>query len=344
MAMRKVFAASFAALLFTGALAGCGEDAPPAATAQAAPATGPVFTLRAANVERWVPVSAEVSTVDQAQVIARIPGILTSLNVREGDSVGRGQVIGRIVDSQLGYQAGAYGAQAAAAQAQAAQAQSELARTRYLTENGVYAPARLEQAEAMAAAAQAQVRAARAQQQAVGAVAGQGAVVAPASGRVLAADIPPGSPVAPGMVIATITSGPVVLRLDLPESFAGNVRPGAAVRMTLDDGQMLSGTIARVYPSVMGGQVRADANVLALGSTLIGRRVSAEVAAGGREALMVPARYVTTRYGIDYVTVLGEAGPAQVVVQTAPSGEDGQLEVLSGLAAGDRLVPPAGRD
>ncbi len=34
----------------------------------------------------------------------------------------KGQVIGRIVDSQLGYQTGAYGAQAAAAQAQAAQA------------------------------------------------------------------------------------------------------------------------------------------------------------------------------------------------------------------------------
>ena len=42
--------------------------------------------------------------------------------VREGDLVGKGQVIGRIVDNQLGYQAGAYGAQAAAAQAQVAQA------------------------------------------------------------------------------------------------------------------------------------------------------------------------------------------------------------------------------
>ena len=46
-------------------------------------------------------------------------GILTTLTVREGDTVAKGQVIGRIVDSQLGFQAGAYGAQAAVAQAQA---------------------------------------------------------------------------------------------------------------------------------------------------------------------------------------------------------------------------------
>ncbi len=61
---------------------------------------------------------------------------------------------------------------------------------RFLHQNGVYARARLEQAQAAASATQAQVRAARAQQSAVGAVAGQGTLIAPASGRVLRAAIP----------------------------------------------------------------------------------------------------------------------------------------------------------
>lgn len=323
------------------ALAACGGSDTAEAPAKPA-ASGPALLVRQVDVPNWTAVSAEVATVDQAQVMARIPGILTSLTVKEGDYVQRGQAIGRVVDSQLGYQAGAYGAQAAAAQAQAAQAQAELSRTRYLYDNGVYAKARLEQAQAAAAAAQAQVRAARAQQSAVGAVAGQGALIAPASGRVLVADVPAGSAVAPGMVIATITSGPVVLRLDLPESLASKVHPGAAVRVTTDDGTERTGTIARVYPSVAAGQVRADADVPGLDAGLIGRRVAAQVDGGSRKGLVVPAAYVVTRYGVDYVTVRPARGePAAVPVQTAPTGEAGKVEILSGISAGDALIKPA---
>ena len=119
-----------AALAVALPLAGCdaADDTPVAARAPA----GQRIVLAARDSADWRDVSAEVATVDQAQVMARIPGILTTLSVREGDLVAKGQVIGRVVDSQLGYQAGAYGAQAAAAQAQAAQASAELARVRFL--------------------------------------------------------------------------------------------------------------------------------------------------------------------------------------------------------------------
>jgi RND family efflux transporter MFP subunit len=317
-------------------LAGCGEEAE--APAEAVQATGTKMVLRAANTAEWQDVNAEVATEDQSVVMARIPGILTSLTVREGDTVTRGQVIGRIVDSQLGYQSGAYGAQAAAAQAQAGQAQAELARVRYLHDNGVYADARLEQAQAAASAANAQVRAARAQQAAVSAVAGQGAVVAPASGRVLHADVPPGSPVAPGMAIAVITAGASVLRLEMPESLAGKVRTGSRVTATMD-GSEVTGTVTKLYPSVSAGQVTADVAVAGLDSRLIGRRVAARVETGAREALLVPAGYITTRYGIDYVSLVAEDGSASLVpVQTAPSSEPGMTEILSGARAGDTLV------
>ena len=295
-------------------LAGCssGEEVAEVAKAPA----GPRLVLAASDTVAWQDVAAEIATVDQAQVLARIPGILTSLSVREGDLVRKGQVIGRIVDSQLGYQSGAYGAQAAAAQAQAAQAAAELERVRFLNQNGVYAKARLEQAQAAASAAQAQVRAAQAQQAAVGAVAGQGALVAPADGRVLRADVPAGAPVAPGMPIAVITAGPTIVRLTMPESLAGKVFPGA--------------------------QVMADVDMPGIDNSTIGRRVAAKVETGARKALLVPANYVTSRYGIDYVTVLAKDGSAaQVPVQTAPSPESGKVELLSGVAAGDTLIAPA---
>ena len=337
--MRQSIALALAATL---ALAACGDSAEEAPQNAATQNLGEPIVLRESATPRWTAVSAEVSTVDQAVAAARIPGVLVSLNVREGDYVRRGQAIGRIVDSQLGYQSGAFGAQAAAAQAQAAQAQAELERTQFLYDNAVYAKARLEAAQSAATAAQAQVRAVQAQQSAVNAVAGQGAVLAPTTGRVLAADVPAGSPVAPGTPIATITSGPVVLRLDLPESLASKLHAGSAVRITDEDGRQLTGTIARVYPSVAGGSVRADAEIAGLDAELIGRRLAAEVDAGSEQALTVPADYVVTRYGIDYVLVRSEDGTiANVPVQTTPAGEDGRLEILSGVAAGETLVKPA---
>lgn len=322
------------------ALTACGNEpqtTPPRAVPP--PAARDVLSVQLKDTPDWQVVSAHITTVDQTQVIARIPGILTTLSVREGDMVRQGQVIGHIHDSQLGFQAGAYGAQAAAAEAQAAQARAELKRVQTLHAHGIYADARLEQAQAAADAAQAQIRAARAQQDAVGAVAGQGAVIAPTTGRVLHADVPAGSPVAPGMVIATITAGAVVLRLDIPESLADRVTVGAAVTATAADGQNHTGTVSKLYPSVTAGQVAADVDMPGLAAAPMGRRLSARVAAGTRRAVVLPQGYVTTRYGIDYVRVLGpDQRTLDVPVQTGSIRANGQLEILSGLRAGDRVV------
>ncbi|GAA4777633.1 hypothetical protein GCM10023219_27070 [Stakelama sediminis] len=334
--------AAFAALL---PLAACGgseqESAQPTVKT-----TGPAYTVQEVDAPVWKSVSAEIATVDQAQAMARIPGILTSFSVKDGDMVRKGQIIGRIVDTQLSHQSGAYGAQAAAAKAQAAQAQAELDRTKFLYQNGVYSKARLDQAQTAAAAARAQVNAAQQQQSAVNAVAGQGAIVAPSSGRVLRADIPAGSAVSPGMSIATITSGPVVLRLELPESLATQVHPGSPVIATDIDGQNREyrGSVVKVYPSVNAGQVRADAQMPGIDNRLVGRRIAAKVESGTHKALLVPQQYVITRYGLDYTYVRGRNGEvAMVPVQTAPAAEKGKVEILSGVSAGDTLVKEAAR-
>lgn len=331
------------ALVLALPLAACGTDEPAPSQNSAAPA-GERLVLQPSDTVQWQDVPAEIATQKEALVLARIPGILTSITVREGDMVQRGQVIGRIVDSQLGYQAGAYGAQAAAAQAQVDQAQAEWKRVKYLFDKGVYAKARLDQAQAALDTARAQVRAAQAQQSAVGAVAGQGAIVAPSSGRVLRADVPAGAPVAPGVVVAVITSGPTILRLSVPESLALLIHPGSRVSTSGFGGAPVEGRAIKIYPSVVAGQLTVDVELPGIDSTLIGRRVAARVETGNRKALLVPIQFVTNRYGIDYVTVLGKDGSAaQVPVQIAPSAEQGRIEILSGVAAGDTLIGAAPR-
>ena len=156
----------------------------------------------------------------------------------------------------------------------------------------------------------------------------------------LRADIPAGAVVAPGMSIATITAGPPLLRLDLPESLADTVRVGARVLVAGGDmsAETREGRVTQVYPAISNGRVRVDAALPGLSTNAVGRRVGVSVEVGTRKAILIPARFVSTRYGVDYVDVVtGGNRLSGVPVQTAPAAEPGKLEILSGVGAGDTL-------
>ena len=153
------------------------------AAAKAAPA-GEQLVLASNLLADTKTVGGEITTRDQSQARARISGVLVVLSVREGDMVSRGQQIGRVVDDRIGFETRAYGAQVAAAEAEATRARADLGRIQDLYDHNVYAKARLDQAVAASRAADAQTAAARAERGASASMAGQGAILAPAAGRV----------------------------------------------------------------------------------------------------------------------------------------------------------------
>lgn len=322
--------------------AGCSgsENAP---APRPAAASGERLQVHIAPITDTKVIAATVGTRDMADARARIGGTLVSLSVREGDSVRRGQPIGRVVDQRLSFETSAAGSQEAAAAAEAARAQSELVRTQYLYDNGVYAKARLEQVQASARAAQGALAAARAQRGASAELGAQGAILAPSDGKVLRADVPAGSVVGQGQPIATITSGPPVLRLDVPEADARGLHAGQAVWVDNEDLPGLGpAAIAQVYPAVTGGRVTVDVTAPGLRADLVGQRVRVRIPVGQRRALMIPSRFVAHRYGLDYVRVLDRAAaPSEVAVQLAPTPDARTVEVLSGLADGDTILAPA---
>lgn len=321
------------------ALASCGAGEEAAAPRTQAPA-GQRLKVAAAEIAEIKSVAAEVATRDQAEALVRIPGRLVRLTVREGDVVKRGQQIGLVVDERIGFETRAFEAQIAAAAAEAERARAELSRVVYLHKRGFYATARLEQAQAAARSANAQLEAARAVRSASASSAGQGAILAPASGQVLRADIPEGSVVAAGMSVATVTAGPPLLRLHIPQSLAGQVRIGTAV--TVEDPGLgtRTGRLVQVYPAVSGGQIMADAVLPGLTADLVGRRVSVRLAVGSRTGILVPRRFVVTQYGIDYVDIVSRDGISRIPVQVAATGEPAQVEILSGVEPGDILRSP----
>ncbi len=328
------------------ALVACGGK-PTTEPKPAASAAAERFVVREQQVPDLKPVVATVTTKRMAEARSRIGGTLVRLNVKEGDLVRQGQTIGVVVDQRIGLETQAYDAQVSAAQAEYARAQVDLTRTRDLYEHGVYAKARMDQVEASAKAAAGALGAARAQRAASAESGAQGAILAPADGRVLQVAVPAGSIVTPGEQIATLTAGAVVVRIEAPEADMHALKVGQTVLVTPDNpGQAAtSAVVTQIYPGVTAGRVTADLTAPGLGSQFVDQRVRVNLPIGQRQALIVPARLVFARYGVDYVRVLANGGSvSDAPVQTAPTGEPAQLEILSGLAPGDVLVAPgAGR-
>lgn len=322
----RLFAASALTVLAFASLSACsdGHDKKPVEHAAPQRAAGDLLTVATTDIDDIKRLSATLTTRDMGEAVSRIPGVLITLNVREGDTVAKGQVIGVVKDQRLNFEASAY-------TATALQAEADYKRIRTLYDKGIYAKARLEQAESAWKAAQAQRAAA-------GELAGQGVIRAPTSGVVVKADVPAGAVVMAGQSVATVTAGPRVVRLQLPEPQARALSVGQGVQLEAN-GLTASGTLSQIYPAVDKGQVIADVTPAGLDQVLVGERVITSLSLGKRRGIQVPAAYVATRYGLDYVRLVApDRTFSEIPVQTAPLSA-GQVEILSGLKDGDTLAP-----
>jgi RND family efflux transporter MFP subunit len=291
-----------------------------------------------ATVEAPKPVPARVRT----------GGTIAQLSVKEGDHVDAGQVIATVGDEKLALQMKSLDAQIAGLEAQLAQVKTDLSRAESLAERGTIPRARLDDARTAVDVAQNALRARIAERSVVERQLAEGEVLAPTAGRVLSVPYTIGAVVLPGETVATIAEQNFVLRLRVPERHAQFLKAGDPVRI---DGAEIGqsgarfGTIKLVYPQIEDGRVVADATVEGLGDYFVARRIRVWISGGERQAFVVPVSFVSTRFGIDYVTLLlnGQRS-VEVPVQRGrahptPEMPDG-LEILSGIRAGDRLVRP----
>ena len=161
----------------------------------------------------------------------------------------------------------------------------------------------------------------------------------------LKADVPAGAVVTTGQSVVQVTAGEPLLRIEVPEAAGRSMRPGDIVQIDPADlPGVTAAAITQVYPSVTAGRVTADIKAAGLRADLVGQRVRVRIHAGDRSAIILPRRFVATRYGIDYVRVLDHAGKvSEVAVQTAPRSDPATLEVLSGLTEGDVVLAGAGQ-
>lgn len=299
-------------------------------------------TVTRQQVDDRKAVIATVEPIRELVARARIGGTIVALSVREGDQVAAGDRIALVVDPKLALQIQALESRIQAQSAAREQAQIDLNRIEQLRTSGTVSQAQLDQARTRLNMAERTYLALRSDREVVEQQSTEGAVLAPASGRVLKVPVSVGSVVLPGETIATLATDNYILRLQLPERHARFMKAGDEILVgsrglqQQDQETLRPGRVRLVYPQIDQGRVIADAEVDGLGDFFVGERTRVYVATGKRDALVLPAELVYRRYGVSYVKL--KDGTEVVVQPGLPV--DGGIEILSGLNDGDVVVRP----
>lgn len=170
---------------------------------------------------------------------------------------------------------------------------------------------------------------------------------APVVGTVTAVNGDVGETVPMGtVVISMIPTAKLQIDVNLSEDNVGGVSVGQRARITLDafPGAQFEGTVAKIDPAqtVIGGAVYYKTTVVLTTpdvSLRSGMTSNVWIRTGyATSTLMVPASALSTDAGGSYVQVLQAGKVDKVKIETGLKSEDGNIEVLSGLAEGQLVV------
>ncbi|MGB9242786.1 MAG: efflux RND transporter periplasmic adaptor subunit [Candidatus Acidiferrales bacterium] len=320
-----------------------------------------VIAVQKTKVPDWLEAVGTVRATQTSQVSSQVMGNILEIRAHEGDRVRSGQVLAVLDDAQS--RSGTDQATAAlnAAEKEVSAADSDFAlagatlkRYQRLYEKKSVSPqefdeikARYQSAEArrdMARAGQAQATAGLTQARTS---LGYTRIRAPFTGIVTEKKADAGTLASPGMPIFTIedTRG-YRLEVTVDESELRLVRVGQASPVTIDalGDTQLSGKVVQIVPAadpasrtfLVKVELPADVRVR---SGLFGR---ARFSRGERSALLIPRASLVERGQLQGVYVLDANQIAGLRYVTLGKSTGEQIEVLSGLQDGEKLVAVAG--
>lgn len=322
-----------------------------AAIAVPALAVGPplaTVTVQPAAVANVHVAEGVVEAVRQSSISAQVPARVVEMGVRAGDVVRAGQVLVRLDSRVAADQVAASQAQAGAARAQLDAARKEYERSERLFAKRYISQAAMDQAEAQFKAADAQARATLAQ---AGLAATQSTfmtVVAPYAAVVATVSIEQGDLASPGVPLLTLYD-PAQMRVvaSIPDGRVSALDPARPVRIEIagvaTDRRPLEAVTVQVLPTsdpaTHTRQVRLTLPSLSPPlSPGMFARVQFPLTGAAAEALGVPARTIVRRPEFSAVYVIGTDGRAQLRQVRLGRTSGDQVEVLAGLAPGERIA------
>lgn len=170
---------------------------------------------------------------------------------------------------------------------------------------------------------------------------------APIAGAVLAREGSVGQYVAPGTSVVTIVRmSPLRLQLPVPERAASGVRVGQSITLRLEnDANTYSGVVSRLSPAIdpanrtllVEATIPNDSGRLKPGSFV----QASLVTKAGEQAIFVPSSALVVFAGIEKVFLVEEGKSVERLVRSGRRDE-GRIEIVEGLKAGDRVVVKPG--
>ena len=211
-----------------------------------------------------------------------------------------------------------------------------------------HAAAASEAATARRNRAQAGIAQARAELAAAQAALADARILAPFAGRVIERHVDPGSLATPGQPLVIVDQrGPLRVDASVEESQAAHVHVGDAAEVSIEElPRPLAGRVSEVVPAIDPASrafvVKVDLPPDAAGELRPGMFARVDFRTGTTRALRVPRSAVVPAGALDRVFVL-EEGRARLRLVTVGEANAGQVDVLSGLDAGDVVIdaPPA---
>ncbi|HQY49844.1 MAG TPA: efflux RND transporter periplasmic adaptor subunit [Thermomonas sp.] len=309
-------------------------------SAQAASAQAvSVVPAQMQTLSRSVPASGPVAAWEDMQLGVELSGLrVTQLLVDVGQQVQKGELLlaldHRSLDSDLAQ---------ANANMQQAQAGAELARSKYtrgqsLVEGHYISAVALDELRAARAQAEAQLGTARAVRDTAALRRSYAELRAPDAGLISKRLVQPGQVVAAGSeLLRLIRQNRLEWRADLPEAQLAQVRVGQDVVL---DGSGVHGRVRAVTPGVDSSSRTGTAYVDLPQPKQVqpGTYVQGKILIGQGAALVVPISAVLRRDGHAYVFVVRDGKHATRVRVEPGSSDGGQVEVRSGLKAGEQVV------
>lgn len=328
------------------------------ARSEAAKLMVPTIQVQAQSQAAVMEWDGVIQAVRQSTVAAQVPGNITALLVKAGDSVKAGQALARIDDRDTQAALTRSQADVAQADAQLTNARQQWERSQALRAQGFISAAALDSAQAQWRAAQAGVNAAKAGQAQAALAKGFTTLVAPFDGKVLSTQADVGDLAAPGRPVLTMYS-PQAMRavVQVPASQADRVRTASAAEVWLPasgpqaPAQWVRATRVVTLPGAdpvsqtVEWRLDLPATTSLPGQTVRVRFSSMAAPTSGSTAeagLVVPAQAVIQRGELTGVYVAREGQFMLQAVRTAPmSAQATTVTVLSGLRAGDTIAQNA---
>ncbi|MDE2442385.1 MAG: efflux RND transporter periplasmic adaptor subunit [Betaproteobacteria bacterium] len=289
----------------------------------------PVVTVKPHAVDLTFPAEAVVEAIQQTTVGAQLPGRVLEVKADAGQTVKKGEVLMRI-DAREAAEA------ARAAEAQYANAKVNYERTKSLVAQKFMSAAALDKAKA-------DFDAASANRSAAGASQSHATILAPITGVVARRHAELGDMAMPGAPLFTIYQpGGLRVTASIPQYRLSEMRGVRTARIEFPElGKWIESTAVQLLPTADVGthvsQVRVTLPIFPEATPGMFARV--HFVTGRSEKLTVPAAAVLRRGEVAAVYV--QSADERLSLRQLRLGDavgQGEIEVLAGLAAGDRVV------